>query len=111
MTFDTDLAERVRRLMLGVAGVTERRMFGGLAFLVHGHMSVTVTSHGGLMVRVDRAEAARLIDQGGVEEVIMRGRRMPGWLWLTGDALGDDEDLQVWVNRSLDLVQALPPKT
>lgn len=109
MAYDEVLAERVRG-MLGDRPVTEMKMFGGLAFLVGGHMSVAVSGQGGLMLRVPPEETAGLLGEPGAGEMVMRGRSMDGWLRVTGDVLGDDAVLQTWVDRGVAFAESLPPK-
>jgi TfoX/Sxy family transcriptional regulator of competence genes len=110
MAYDEVLAERVRG-MLGDQPVTERRMFGGLAFLVGGNMSVAVSGQGGLLVRVPPDETDELLAEPGAEEFDM-GRRGPmrGWLRVTADAVADDDILHVWVQRGVGYALTLPPK-
>lgn len=106
MAFDEELAERVRAVLAGDAGVDERRMFGGLAFLLGGRMAVVVSRAGGLMVRVDPGESAALVARPGVEPMVMRGRETAGWLRVAADRVADDAALTEWVRRG---VAALPP--
>lgn len=108
MAYDTTLADRIRDLVVADLDITEKQMFGGLAFLVAGHMSVTVSGRSGLMVRVDREDAPALLLQAGVEQVVMQKRVMPGWLRVDGEQLADDEALRDWVDRSVDFARSLP---
>jgi TfoX/Sxy family transcriptional regulator of competence genes len=104
-----DLATRVR-LVLG-PGPEERRMFGGLAFLVHGHMAVAVHGRtGGLMVRVAPAEQPTLLAEPGAGPMVMSGGPVAGWLLVDPAALDDDAALRRWVERGVALVRTLPPK-
>src|SRR4051794_16688111 len=80
MAYDEELAERIRHAVAGEAGITEKRMFGGLAFLVHGNMAVAASGQGGLMVRTDPADAESLTAEPHVGRMVMRGREMDGWL-------------------------------
>jgi len=107
--YDEDLAHRVRAA-LGRQVVTERKMFGGLAFLVDGHMAVAAAGKGGLMVRVDPADAESLLQDPDVEPVEMRGRAMNGWLYAHAALLGDDDSLRRWVQRGVAFARSLPPK-
>lgn len=109
MAYDADLAARIRELIVDELDVTEKRMFGGLAFLVGGHMSVTVTGHGALMVRLEPDEAEQLLAE-GVEPVVMQGRTLSGWLTVDDSRLADDQELRDWVDRSVDFARSLPPK-
>lgn len=106
MAYDEELAERIRGLM--TAPAIEKKMFGGLAFLVNGHISVAVSGQGGLMVHVEPAETGALLAETGAEEMVMRGRVMSGWLRVRSDAVADDPELQVWVERGVDHALSLP---
>ena len=83
MAYDEDLADRIRELVSAQRGVTEKRMFGGLAFLIGGNMSVCVSGQGGLMVRVPRDDTEKLLARDHVEPMIMAGRETRGWLRVT----------------------------
>jgi hypothetical protein len=109
MAYDEELANRLRTLMAAERPV-EKKMFGGLAFLVGGNMSVAASGQGGLMVRVDPAETGALLNEPGAEEFEMRGRAMQGWLRVHGPALDDDETLQAWVDHGVTYARSLPPK-
>ncbi len=98
MAYDEDLAERIRGLLPDVP-VTEQKMFGGLAFLVGGHMAVAASGKGGLMLRCDPADTERLVGEPGASRMEMRGKEMDGWLRVTGDAVADDAALERWVAR------------
>ena len=110
MAYDTDLAERLRELLAHEPGVIEKKMFGGLAFLVGGHMSVSASGHGGLMLRVDPAQSEALLEDPRAELVVMRGREMPGWLHIAIDPATSEDELKGWVEHSLHYVHSLPPK-
>lgn len=110
MAYDEELAERVRALIDGEPGVTEKRMFGGLAFLVGGNMSVTVSGREGLLVRGEPDEMEALRDQPGVDPFVMRDRQMKGWLRVDAAAVADDASLEPWVERSLAYARGLPVK-
>lgn len=106
MAYDEDLAERIRGLM--TAPAIEKKMFGGLAFLVNGHIGVAASGQGGLMVRVEPAQTEALLAEPGAEEMVMRGHVMSGWLRVRGDVVTDDHALQVWVQRGVDHALSLP---
>jgi TfoX/Sxy family transcriptional regulator of competence genes len=110
VAYDEDLANRIRELVGGELGVTEQRMFGGLAFLVAGNMAVAASGQGGLLVRVDPAESDRLAARGGVESMEMRGRAMPGWLRVDASSVNTKRALTPWVRRGVSYARSLPPK-
>ena len=110
MAFDEDLANRVRELVGDARDVTEKRMFGGLAFLVNGHMSVSASREGGLLVRIDPVETGALLGRAHVRPFEMRGREMHGWLRVDEAGLRTKLQLVAWVTRSMDYARSLPPK-
>ena len=107
MTYDADLAARVRDELGATPGVSERAMFGGLAFLVSGAMALAVSGEGGLMVRVDPGDQDELERADQVGAVVMRGRPMTGWVRVDGSALVTDDVLRSWVQRGLARVRSL----
>ena len=109
MAYDTDLADRIRELVATEPGLDERRMFGGLAFLINGNMSVAASSRGGLLVRVPPADTDELTGDDRVEPMVMAGRPRRGWLHVAADA---DEDAWVeeWVTRGVAYARSLPAK-
>ena len=110
MAYDEDLANRIRELLGGDADVTEKRMFGGLAFLTGGHMAVAVSGKGGLMVRVDPAETDVLCQRPGSGPFEMRGRALDGWVRVEADAVRTRRGLEPWVKRGATYARSLPPK-
>jgi hypothetical protein len=110
MAYDTELADRVRELVAAERGVDEKRMFGGLAFLINGNMSVAVSRQGGLMVRVPPDETAKLLGRDHVQPMIMAGRETRGWLRVSVDGVKTKRQLQAWVGRGVDYAKSLPPK-
>jgi TfoX/Sxy family transcriptional regulator of competence genes len=111
MAYDEQLADEIReRLDPGAGQVTEKRMFGGLAFIVDGNMAIAASRNGGLLVRTDPDEAEEVQALPGVEPMEMRGRKMPGWVFVDAEALRDESDLDAWIERALDFVATLPPK-
>jgi TfoX/Sxy family transcriptional regulator of competence genes len=109
MAYDEELADRVRELVAG-EDIVEKKMFGGLAFLLRGNMSVAASGQGGLLVRVDPAATGDLLAEPGAEEFDMGGRGpMKGWLRVNPDVL-DDETLGAWVSRGVAYARSLPPK-
>ncbi|MFD6263917.1 TfoX/Sxy family protein [Micromonospora chalcea] len=110
MAYDEDLANRVRELLGPEPGITERRMFGGLAMMLRGNMAVVVRGAGGLMVRVDPAEADSARGEPGAEATVMRGKEMRGWVTVSPDACERDGDLARWVDRGVRSARTLPAK-
>jgi hypothetical protein len=110
VAYDDDLANRVRELLAAEEGVVEKKMFGGLAFLIGGHMSVSASSHGGLLVRVDPAKTEALLNQQHTEPFVMRGRAMDGWVRVRMGGLRTKRQLERWVARGVSHARALPPK-
>ena len=110
MAFDEDLADRIRDHLAGEAGVDEQRMFGGLAFLVAGHMAVAASSRGGLMVRVDPGETETLLTRAHVQPFEMRGRELAGWVRVAPEGLRTKRQLAPWVERGVAFARSLPPK-
>ncbi len=110
MAYDPDFAERIRDSIPDHDGVTERKMFGGLAFLLNGNMAVAASGQDGLMVRVDPAETDSLVAEDGVARFEMRGRELNGWLLVDPSAASSDEQLQRWVDVGLKYAGSLPPK-
>jgi TfoX/Sxy family transcriptional regulator of competence genes len=109
MAYDLELADRVRELVATEDGVLEKRMFGGLSFLVNGNMSVAVSGRGGLLVRVGSDHAPDLVEP-HAQPAIMGSREMHGWLHVDAEALGDDRVLAEWVGRGVAYARALPAK-
>ena len=107
MAYDEELADRVRAVLGTEPGLTEKRMFGGLGFMVDGHMAVAASGQGGLMVRVDPAASDELVDHVHVERVVMRDREMDGWLRVATEAVDADAPLQDWVARGVAAARAL----
>jgi TfoX/Sxy family transcriptional regulator of competence genes len=110
VAYDEALADRIRQLMADERGVTERKMFGGLSFLIHGNMSVAASGQGGLLVRVDPDESDALLKKPGVALMEMGGRSMAGWLRVDADAVGTKPQLAAWVKRGAGYARSLPPK-
>jgi hypothetical protein len=113
VAYEEAFAERVRSFVAGQHGgpVTEKRMFGGLAFMLAGNMAVVVHGKGrGLMVRIDPAETDALATEPGATVMEMNGRPMRGWITVAADALAQDAGLRRWVMRGVAYAQTLPPK-
>jgi hypothetical protein len=110
VAYDEDLANRIRELTGGERGVDEKRMFGGLAFLVDGHMAVAASGQGGLMVRVSPSEIENLLAKEHVEPMVMAGRQTRGWIRVATEGVRTKRQLQAWVVRGIGYVRTLPPK-
>jgi TfoX/Sxy family transcriptional regulator of competence genes len=110
MAYDDELADRIRELIAGEAGVTEKRMFGGLAFLIGGNMSVAASGQGGLMVRVDPDDTDALLDKPHAQPFVMRGREMKGWLRVDDEGVRTKHQLEPWVKRGVAYARSLPAK-
>ena len=110
MAYDADLAERVRELLAPERGVEEKKMFGGLAFLVNGNMSVCVSGNGGLMVRVPPEQTEAFLARPHVEPMVMAGRETRGWLRVHVNGIATRRHLSAWVARGVEHAKALPAK-
>jgi TfoX/Sxy family transcriptional regulator of competence genes len=110
VTFDEDLANRLREVVAGERGMTEKRMFGGLAFLVNGNMAVSASGQGGLLVRVDPDATAALVRRPHVRRFEMRGREMNGWLRVEPEGVRTERQLEAWARRGVAYARSLPPK-
>jgi TfoX/Sxy family transcriptional regulator of competence genes len=110
MAYDEDLANRIRELMAAESGVTEMRMFGGLAFLINGNMSVAASGQGGLMLRVDPSDNDALLQKPHARPMEMRGRTMDGWLRVDDEGIRTKRQLEPWVRRGVAYARSLPPK-
>jgi TfoX/Sxy family transcriptional regulator of competence genes len=111
MPYDEDLANRIRELIATEAGVVEQRMFGGLAFLIGGHMSVTVSGRGGLLVRCDPAQTETLLAKPHAAPFEMRGRAMDGWLRVHAEGVRTKRELERWVRHGVGYARTLPAKS
>ena len=110
MAYDEELANRLREQVQGESGVIEKRMFGGLAFLINGHMAVTASREGGLLLRIDPEQTDALVAVPHARPFVMRGRELDGWLRIDPDGLVTDDDLERWVSRGVAYARSLPPK-
>ena len=110
MAYDEELAERIRELVATESGVTEQRMFGGLAFLVGGNMAVAASGQGGILVRVDPEDSDTLVAGGKASLMEMRGRQMRGWLRVDAEHVRAKRELSRWVQRGVAYARSLPPK-
>jgi TfoX/Sxy family transcriptional regulator of competence genes len=110
MAYDEDLANRIRELIAAEDGVVEKKMFGGLAFLIGGNMSVAASGQGGLMVRCDPEETDKLVAKPHARRFEMRGRAMDGWLRVDDEGVRTKRRLEPWVKVGVDYARSLPPK-
>jgi hypothetical protein len=110
MAYDEDLANRIRELVLSEPGVTEQKMFGGLAFLINGNMSVSASGQGGLLLHVDPDETDALLAKPHAHPFEMRGRAMQGWMRVDAEGIKTKAQLQPWVTRGVDYAKSLPKK-
>jgi hypothetical protein len=111
VAYDQELAARIRALVAGEPGLTEQKMFGGLAFLIGGNMAVAASGQGGALVRVDPAESDALVASTSARPMEMRGREMAGWLRVDAADLGTEAELAGWVERGTSYARSLPPKS
>ncbi len=110
MAYDERLAQRIRELVAIEPGLTERRMFGGLAFLINGNMSVSASGRGGLLLRIDPARTEELAAKPHAGRFVMRGHEMDGWLRIDGEGVATEAQLQGWVSWGVEYARSLPPK-
>jgi hypothetical protein len=110
VAYDPELVERIRELLARERGVDEKRMFGGLAFLINGHMTVAASREGGLLVRVPPQDTDKLLDRAHVSPMVMAGREARGWLRVDPGGLKTKRQLEGWVVRGVNHVRSLPPK-
>ena len=109
MAYDAELAERIRALLAG-DGAVEKKMFGGLSFLVGGNMAVAASGQGGIMVRVDPAKSDQIVAKSAARPMVMRGREMQGWLRVDADDVRTKRQLVKWVDLGTGFARTLPPK-
>jgi TfoX/Sxy family transcriptional regulator of competence genes len=110
MAYDEDLANRIRELLGSEKCLDEKRMFGGLAFLINGNMSVAVSGQGGLLVRVPPDETDKLLRRVHVNPMVMAGREARGWLRVEADGVQTKRQLQGWVTKGVGYARSLPTK-
>jgi hypothetical protein len=110
MAYDEDLAYRIREVVGGERGITERRMFGGLAFLVNGNLAVSASGRGGMLLRVDPAQGDTLLKERCAKPFEMRGRELPGWLHIDTSKIPDDATFRRWVTHGITYAKSLPAK-
>jgi TfoX/Sxy family transcriptional regulator of competence genes len=111
VAYDTELAQRVRELLTFEPDVVEQKMFGGLSFLIGGHLAVGVSGSGGLLMRSEAEETSELLEQPYVEPFVMRGRAMKGWVRVNAEGVADSAELKRWVEAGVGHARSLPPKS
>ena len=111
MAYDEELADRIRDLVGDEPGLTEQKMFGGLAFLIGGNMAIAASGQGGILVRVDPAKSDSLTSSTDAYPMEMRGKQMPGWLRVDSEHVGTDEQLANWVEVGTGYARTLPVKS
>jgi TfoX/Sxy family transcriptional regulator of competence genes len=110
MAYDEALADRIRELLSGERGVAEKKMFGGLAFLLRGNMAVAASGQGGVLVRCDPDESNSLVAKTSARPMVMRGRSMDGWLRVGADDVRTKRQLERWVRIGTTYARTLPAK-
>jgi TfoX/Sxy family transcriptional regulator of competence genes len=110
VAYDEDLAVRIRELVSAEPNLTEKKMFGGLAFLVGGNMAIAASGQGGALVRVDPEQSDDLVAKTNAELMVMRGRAMRGWLRVDNTDLRTKSQLAKWVDRGTSYARSLPAK-
>jgi hypothetical protein len=111
VAYDEDLADRIRALLGETPRLSEGRMFGGLAFLVGGHLAVCASSQGGILVRVDPEDTDRLLATTSAAPMVMRGKELQGWVRVAADDVRTKRQLSPWVRRGVAYAASLPPKS
>jgi TfoX/Sxy family transcriptional regulator of competence genes len=110
VAYDERLAERIRELLAGEPGLTEQKMFGGLAFLIGGNMAVAASGQGGLLVRADPEQSDTLVETTDARLMEMRGRQMRGWLRVASEDVRTKRELARWVDLGASYARSLPAK-
>jgi len=110
VAYDHDLANRIRELLADESGISEKAMFGGLAFLLHGNMTISASGQGGVMLRIDPDQTDQALSRPHTEVMVMRGREMPGWIRVGSEGVKTKRQLEPWVRRALTYTRTLPPK-
>lgn len=110
MTYDVRLADRLREILTGEPGLTERKMFGGLAFLVRGNMAVAASREGGLLLRTDPERTEDLLSEPHTSPFVMGEREMRGWLRVEPEGVVADDALERWAEIGAGYARTLPPK-
>ena len=111
MAYDEGLASRIRELLGGEPGLSEQKMFGGLAFLVDGHLAVAASREGGVLLSVERGDTGALLRKPHTRPMVMRGRELDGWLRVDPEGVRTKRQLVSWVRRGVDHARSQPPKS
>jgi TfoX/Sxy family transcriptional regulator of competence genes len=110
VAYDEELADRIRELIASEIDLTEKKMFGGLAFLIGGNMAIAASGQGGLLVRVDPEESDTLLATTSARLMEMRGRQMRGWLRVDSEDVRTKRQLARWVDLGATYARSLPAK-
>ena len=110
MAYDEDLAERIRALVATERGLSEKKMFGGLAFLIGGNMAIAASGRGGILVRVDPEQSDVLVATTKASLAVMQGRPMSGWLRVEAEDVRTRRQLTKWVDLGTSFARSLPAK-
>ncbi len=110
MAYDEDLAARIREIVAKEKGLSERKMFGGLAFLIGGNMAIAASGQGGILVRVDPEQSDKLVATTNASVAVMQGRAMPGWLRVDSAGVRTKPQLAKWVRLGTTFARSLPAK-
>jgi hypothetical protein len=110
MSYDEVLAGRIRDQIGPDPELTEKKMFGGLGFLIRGHLAISASGQGGVLVRVAPDESDGLVATTAATVAVMQGREMPGWLRVAAADIATDDALAGWVERGIAYARSLPSK-
>jgi TfoX/Sxy family transcriptional regulator of competence genes len=110
MAYDEEVAHRLRELLQDEDDITEKQMFGGLAFLLNGNMSVTVSRRGGILVRIDPKDTEQALAKPHVTRMEMGKKQMNGWIYVDPEGFRTKRQLEPWVRRSIRFAKTLPAK-
>lgn len=110
MAYDESTAARLRDALAGIENLSERKMFGGLGFMINGNMALAAAGQGGVMMRIDPARAEELLADSRIKRMVMRGREMDGWLLLDEQAVAQDDEFETLIAPALEYAATLPPK-
>src|SRR5438105_932619 len=110
LAYDEDLANRIRELIAFEDGYSEQKMFGGIGFMIDGHMALGVSGEGGLMIHCSKEETEALLAKPGARPFEMRGREMKGWLRVDAESVSTKRALEPWAMQSVAFARTLPPK-